>query len=158
MRRRTTQTPPSPETAGLKSQPSAGGSPAAEELLSRPDGARRLGVVPKRAVGFSAPCADREHLAVRVRRAAAEVLVDDPGALAALGDRGHDQRLSDARVAARVHASDGGSVGLPGANVGAAVELYPQLLGQALVLGVLESDCHQDQVRLEREPAARAPR
>ena len=45
-----------------------------------------------------------QHLAVGIHRAAAEIAVDDPRALAALGDRRDDQRLADPRVAAGVHA------------------------------------------------------
>src|SRR5947209_2302172 len=94
----------------------AAGAGTAEELLPGPDRAGRLGLVAQRPVGFTAPCTDREHLAVGVHRAAAEVAVDDPRALASLGDRRDDERLPDPRVAARVDAVGRGAVGLLGAD------------------------------------------
>src|SRR5205807_3423591 len=126
---------------------------AREELLSRPHRAGGLRLVAKRPVGLAAPRPKRQHLAVGVHGAPTQVLVDDPGALAALGYRGHDQRLADPRVAARVDVADGGAVRLVGTDVAAAVEVQPELRHEAVVLGVLESDRDQRQVGLEHELA-----
>src|SRR5207302_8130823 len=124
---------------------------AREELLSRPHRAGGLRLVAKRPVGLAAPRPKRQHLAVGVHGAPTQVLVDDPGALAALGYRGHDQRLADPRVAARVDVADGGAVRLVGTDVAAAVEVQPELRHEAVVLGVLESDRDPRQVGLEHE-------
>ena len=52
--------------------------------------------------------------------------------------------------------SNGGAIGLLGADVAAAVELQPELLDEPVVLGMLEADGEQHEIGLEHELAALA--
>src|SRR5205823_3928882 len=130
------------------------GSRTAEEFLPRPDRAGGLRLVTQRPVDLAAPGADRQHLAILVHRCPAEVLVDDPRALAALRDRSDDQRLAEPGVTAGVDLLDAGAIGLLGADVAATVEVERELLHQALVLRVLEADRDQHEIRVEYELGA----
>src|SRR5438309_9738337 len=103
----------------MRSDQASPAAPAgtAEELLPRPHGPSRLGLMPQGPVGLPAPCTEREHLAVSVHWTSAEIFVDDPRTLASLRDRRHNQRLADTGVSARVDAVDRRAISLASADV-----------------------------------------
>src|SRR4051812_24031169 len=124
-----------------------------EEVVADADGPGGHAGSAQRVVGGAGHGAGGQHLAVGVHRRAPERAVDDPRALAALGDRGDHERLARAGVAAgedvlAARREDGG------ADVAADVEVEPEVGDRALVLGVEEADGEERDVGLDRELAA----
>src|SRR5215207_9535084 len=84
---------------------------------------------------------------------AAEILVHDAGAAAALGDGRDHERLAGAGVTAREHSLDLGAVD-GSLHVSAPVEVETKLVHRALVLRVVEADRDQHEVGALLEVAA----
>src|SRR5215212_6533562 len=155
-RRRSISAPPTnpdPPVTNARVTSALVARPGPERVAHR-DGAGDLGLVAERVrvavlVGEHRLGADAAHLS-----GAAQVLVDDAGTAAALGDRGHDERLAGAGVAAGEHTFDLRAVdGRP--DVPAPVQVEPELLDGALVLRVAEADRDQDELGALLEFAAR---